>query len=70
MRKRFRTVSIATLSVITLGALAPVSQEAIDWPKAESAVSHAASTDGGIDWPKAESALISATAGNGDIDWP
>ncbi|WP_329269275.1 hypothetical protein [Streptomyces sp. NBC_01451] len=70
MYKRFRTVSAATLSVITLGALTPVSLEVIDWPKIESAVTHAASADDGIDWPKAESALTSAKAGNDDIDWP
>lgn len=70
MHKRLRIVSVATLSVITLGALALVSQEVIDWPTVESAATHAASMDDGIDWPPAESALISANAGNGDIDWP
>lgn len=70
MHNRFRTVSVAALSVITLGALSAVSHEDIDWPKQASAVTHAASADGNIDWPKTESAFLSASAGNKSIDWP
>ncbi|PIM67865.1 hypothetical protein CTU88_34480 [Streptomyces sp. JV178] len=70
MHKRFRTMSVAALSVITFGALPSVSQGDIDWPKQASAVTHAAGSDGGIDWPKKESAFSAASAGNEDIDWP
>ncbi|NUP41850.1 MAG: hypothetical protein HOY76_33720 [Streptomyces sp.] len=70
MRKRHRTASAVTLSVLALATLSSTRPHFIDWPSAESAFGRAKSVNSAIDWPKQQGTMVTASAGNPVIDWP